>query len=123
MHMTLSTGDILSFFDMVTATGATISTVATLSINADMIPENNESETIAHFTLGTQFIILSARREGIFDSIKNPTTPIVPAIIIITFQSIAAATLFRGKIPKATNKTAEAKAIYALILGNDKSKI
>ncbi len=107
---------------MFTATGATINTVATLSTKADITPANNASATIAHFTFGTQLIILSASREGILDSMKNPTTPIVPAIINITFQSIAAITLSKGKIPRKTNIAAEVKAIYALILGNDSNK-
>ena len=72
---------------MFKATGATIKTVATLSTNADTIPANNAKEIMAHFTFGVFSIIMSANLEGILDSMKRDTTPIVPAIIKITFQS------------------------------------
>lgn len=85
--ITLGTGDIFSFFAMVTATGATIKTVATLSTKAEIIPANKAKDIMAHFTLGVFAIMISASFEGIFESINKPTTPMVPAIIMITFQS------------------------------------
>ena len=41
-----------NFFESVSATGATISTVATLSTKADIIPANSAMATAAHLTLG-----------------------------------------------------------------------
>ena len=67
----LFTGDILSFLDIVSATGATIRTVATLSTKADITPAKSESAIIAHLTLGIFAIMISARSAGIFDSIKK----------------------------------------------------
>lgn len=118
MAIMLGTGEILSFFAMVSATGATIKTVATLSIKADMMPAKSDNEMMAHFTLGVFSMIISARSDGILDSINNETTPIVPAIIRITFQSTAENTILIGRIPSATKSAADAKAIYALYLGN-----
>jgi len=45
--ITLGTGDIFSFFAMVTATGATIKTVATLSTKAEIIPANKAKDIMA----------------------------------------------------------------------------
>ncbi len=108
------TGDIFNFLDIVSATGATIRTVATLSIKAEIIPAKRDREMIAHLTFGILVIIISARSEGIFDSINSETIPIVPAIIIITFQSTEKKTLFSGMIPRITKSAAEVSAIYAL---------
>ncbi len=119
MAITLGTGDISSFFEMVMATGATISTVATLSTNADIKPAKTERAIIAHFTSGTLLSIISARREGIPDSIKRSTIPIVPVIIKITFQSISVSTSPKGSVPEITNKAAEARATYARYLGRN----
>ncbi len=96
------------------ATGATISTVATLSMKAEIIPENNARAIIAHFTFGVFSIRMSANLEGILASIKRDTTPMVPAIIKITFQSMAANTSILGKIPanpSTTKITADPSAI------------
>jgi hypothetical protein len=55
--------------------------------------------------------MISASFEGIFESINKPTTPMVPAIIMITFQSTAKNTSLIGKILKITKHAAEASAI------------
>ncbi len=87
--MMLGTGETFNFFAMVKATGATMSTVATLSIKAEIMPANRDKAMIAHLTLGVLRIIKSASRAGILDSINKETIPIVPAIIMMTFQSTA----------------------------------
>gem|GEM_PF-3911823 len=111
MAMMAFTGDILSFRDMVTATGATISTVATLSTKAEITPAKSARDMTAHFTLGILSMIRSAKREGIRELMKRDTTPMVPVIIMITFQSTAPITFSTGRIPKITNKLAEARAM------------
>ena len=55
----------------------------------DQTCKKHDSARIAHFTLGIRSMMASARRDGIFDSMKKNTMPIVPAIIKITFQSMA----------------------------------
>ncbi len=112
----------LSFFAIFNATGATISTVATLSTNADITPAKMANAIVAHLTSGILSIRTSAISAGIFESMKRDTMPIVPAIISITFQSIAPNTSPAGRIPKITNKAAEPSAINALILGKTRSK-
>ncbi len=107
----LLTGDIFSFFEMVRATGATIKTVATLSTKAEMNPENRDNAIIAHLTFGVFAIIRSARREGIFESINSETTPMVPAIISMTFQSTEPKTLPMGRMPSITKSAADANAM------------
>ena len=107
----LLTGEILSFFAMVMATGATMRTVATLSTKAEIIPANSARETMAHLTFGVFSMIISARRAGIFDSMNKETIPIVPAIIMITFQSTAKNTCPMGRIPEITKTAAEVNAI------------
>jgi len=113
----LETGDIFNFLAIVKATGATMRTVATLSTNAEMMPAKSDRAMIAHLTLGIFSIMMSARSAGIFDSMKKNTTPMVPAIIRMTFQSTEKKTSLQGKIPSSTNKAAEAQAIYALYFG------
>ena len=81
-----------------------------------MIPANRAREIIVHLTLGILLMIKSANNDGIFDSINNETIPIVPAIIIMTFKSIALIASLNGR-PIMINMIAEAKAIYALYLG------
>ena len=110
MAMTLGTGEIFSFFAMVTATGATIRTVATLSTKAEMTAAKTDRAMIVHLILGTERMIRSASREGMRDSMKILTMPIVPAIIIRTFQSTAEKTLSNGRMPKTTKITAATKA-------------
>jgi hypothetical protein len=105
------TGEILSLRDIVTATGATISTVATLSTKAEITPAKRAREITAHFTLGVLSMIRSARREGMRELIKRDTTPMVPVIIMITFQSTAPNIFALGNMPKMTKRVAEARAI------------
>ena len=93
------TGFVLSFLQISSATGAIISTVATLSTNAEMIPANKAIATAAHLTFGTFSIIKSASNSGILLSINKATMPIVPAIISKTLKSIDSTTLLRGNIP------------------------
>ena len=81
MAISTGTGDIFSLREMARPTGATISTVATLSTNALMMPANSASAVTAHFTLGTLLINISASRAGILLWINSVTVPIVPAII------------------------------------------
>ena len=87
--MTAGTGEIRRRLQMASATGAIIRTVATLSTKAEMIPAKSESATIIQSTEWTRRMIMSLRRPGIFDSMKKKTVPMVPAIIMITFQSIS----------------------------------
>ena len=81
MAINTGTGDIFSFLDMASPTGATIRTVATLSTKALIIPANNARTVTAHFTFGTLDINISARRAGILLSINSVTIPMVPPII------------------------------------------
>jgi hypothetical protein len=111
MAIMLLTGDILSFFAISKATGATIKTVATLSTNAEIMPANNDNDIIAHLTFGIFSRMISASNAGIFDSMNNDTIPIVPAIIKITFQSTVENTLFIGNIPVNTKIKADNSAI------------
>ena len=82
----IDTGEISSFLHTASATGAIMSTVATLSINADTAPENRDIRMMTHMTFGHLSRMMSASRFGIFDSMKNQTTSIVPPIIMRTFQ-------------------------------------
>ena len=83
-----ATGDMFCFLHIAKATGATISTVATLSIKADTTPAKTAIATIAIFTFLNFESITSAMRIGIFDAMKKDTMPIVPVIIISTLKSI-----------------------------------
>ena len=95
------------------ATGATISTVATLSTKAEMIAANTDRLMMAHLTLGTRLMMRSARRAGMRDSMNSATVPMVPAIIMITFQSTAEKTSPGGMMPSATKSAAEPSAMKA----------
>ena len=121
MAMMLEIGETPSFLQMVSATGATMSTVATLSTKAEMIPAKRESETMAHMTLGVFSMMMSARSDGILESIKSDTNPMVPAIMKMTFQSMVVSTSLSGMIPSTTNSVAEVTAIFALCLGRVRS--
>jgi len=88
MQMSSGTGLVPSFVAMASATGATISTVATLSTNAEIRPANTDSATATHMMLGVFFSSRSAMRSGILDAMNSETVPIVPASIMSTFQSI-----------------------------------
>ena len=63
MAMITGTGEIFSLRAMARPTGATMSTVATLSTNALMTPAKSASTHTAHWALGTRTISCSARRE------------------------------------------------------------
>ena len=84
MAMSTGTGDTFSFREIARPTGATISTVATLSTKALITPAKRASAVTAHITLGVLVIISSARRAGIRLSMKRLTRPMVAAIIIST---------------------------------------
>ena len=91
--------------------GATMSTVATLSTKAEMIPANRASATAAIWILGTFSMIRSASRAGIRLSMKSWTRPMVPAIISRTLKSMAPMIWFRGSIPVTMKISAEARAM------------
>ena len=112
------TGFVFSFLHISRATGATISTVATLSTKADITPENNAIATAAQRTLGTLSIIRSASSSGILLSMNRATIPIVPAIIRITLKSIVPRTFSSGSIPETIKTSPDARAMYGLYLLN-----
>ena len=118
MAMMPGTGDISSFLERLSAMGATISTVATLSTNALTNPANRESAMIAHLTLGIRAMSRSASRAGILDSMNRATMPMVPAIIMSTFQSIAVANSFQGRMLRQRKRTPTNAAMYDLNFGN-----
>ena len=64
-------------------------TVATLSTKADTMPAKRLMITIIHFTVDTFPMIISPSLFGISDSMKSVTVPIIPEIIMSTFQSIS----------------------------------
>ena len=82
-------GDTSAFFATAMPIGAIISTVATLSINAETTPLNTASSTNAMTAFGTFFIRLSASLLGIPESVKIPTVIIMPSSIKITLKSTA----------------------------------
>ena len=84
MAMSTGTGEIFSLRAMARPTGATMSTVATLSTKALMTPANSASIHTAHLTSGTRTISISARRAGILLSMNSATVPMVPAIMSST---------------------------------------
>ena len=75
MAISTGTGEIFSFLEIASPTGATISTVATLSTNALTTPANSASTVTAHLTLGTFTISTSARYAGIRLSMNSVTMP------------------------------------------------
>ena len=89
MQMMGATGEMWSFRHMARATGAIMSTVATLSTKAEMNPANRDRDRTAHLTLGVLSTSTSAMSWGILDSMNRYTVPMVPTIIMITFQSIS----------------------------------
>jgi hypothetical protein len=105
------------------AIGATMSNVATLSMKAEMSPEIKASSMIASFKFGVLRIIQSPSAAGALDSMNKDTTPIIPAIISITFQSTIEMTSPTRTIPKTTNSNAEESATQCLYFGSAKSKI
>ena len=110
MQISMATGDIFSFLQMASPTGAIMRTVATLSTKADTMPANRDMATATHITLGVFLSIRSARRLGILDSMNRNTVPMVPASIMRTFQSMALAIRLTGMMPRATYSTAETNA-------------
>ena len=66
----IPTGLILSFLHMARAIGATIRTVETLSINADMIPAKRDMRMVTHIAFSDFDRRISARSAGIPESIK-----------------------------------------------------
>ena len=71
MQMIDGTGEMLTFLQKARATGAIMSTVATLSTNAETIPAKSERQTIAHLTFGIFEMRMSDMSCGIFDSMKR----------------------------------------------------
>ena len=114
MHIIGITGEILNFFATTSTIGAIISTVATLSINADTIPANTARATVIHLIFGVFFIMNSASNSGIFDSMNRDTKPMVPSIIKSTLKSISESILPTGNIPSITNIQADPKAMKCL---------
>ena len=78
------TGEIFSLREMARPTGATISSVATLSTKALTTPAKRLSAVTAHMTFGTFCIISSARRAGMRLSINSVTVHMVAEIISST---------------------------------------
>ena len=89
MQMMVGTGEIFSFLQTASATGAIISTVATLSTKAETMPANRLITTVIQRTFFVLPIRISLSRFGMPDPMKSQTVPIVPTIIMITFQSIS----------------------------------
>ena len=108
-----ATGEIFSFLAMATPTGASISTVATLSTKADTRPANRARAMMSHFTLGSRATSRSDRRLGMLDRINRSTVPMVPASISSTFQSTAPGISPRGTMPSTRKIPAAARAEIA----------
>ena len=66
----MPTGLMLSFLQIAIPTGATIRTVATLSMKADTMPENRDIRIVTHITFFALLSSSSAIRFGICDSMK-----------------------------------------------------
>ncbi len=66
----IGTGLIFSLRQIARPTGATISTVATLSINAETTPANRDMYTATIMAFLDRSSSISAIRFGIFDSMK-----------------------------------------------------
>ncbi len=116
--MSSGTGETSSRLAMARPTGAIMSTVATLSMNADTTPANSDRATAAHMTFGVLLSSRSAMRFGIFDSMKNATVPIVPASIMRMFQSTAPGSSRGGTSPLTTNTAADPSAIHGRCFGS-----
>ena len=100
MAIIIFTGEILSFFERLIATGAIIRTVATLSINALTTPAKSDKTMIMSLMSLKLFMIKSASFVGIKLSENSDTSPIVPAIISRTLKSITLKTVFIGTMFK-----------------------
>ena len=99
MEMIMATGLMFSFLHTASPTGATMSTVATLSIKAEMRPAKRDMLIVTHMTLGHLSSRISAIKLGILEAIKKSTRIIVPVIIRRTFQLITERRLEKGRIP------------------------
>ena len=110
MAMSRGTGLVFSCLATARPTGATISTVATLSTKAEMTPEKTESATAAHWMVGTFCRSFSAIRPGIRLWMKSSTVAMVPASIISTFQLMAPRAADGGRMPMSRNTSAAPRA-------------
>ena len=81
------------------------------------MPANRESAMMTHLTLGMRSMMWSAIREGIFDWMNRWTMPMVPAIIMMTFQSTAAEHLVQGQDAKHDEQRAGAQGDVGPDLG------
>ena len=70
MQMIMATGLILSFLQIARPTGATMRTVATLSMKAEMMPEKSDIRMVTHMTFFERRKRDSAILLGILDSMK-----------------------------------------------------
>ena len=111
IEMIMGTGLVLIFFATASPTGATMSTVATLSTNAEIRPENRLSATMAHWTFGVIFSSPSAMRRGILLSMNSSTMAMVPVSIMSTFQLTACGAAPSGTIPRTRNSAAALSAM------------
>ena len=127
MQISMATGEIFNCFATARPMGAIISTVATLSIKAEMKPENREMKTTAHMVLGAMRRSFSAMTSGILEAMKKYTVPMVPKSIISTFQLMAEAAspreantpLSEVTQPQTRKNTAEAAATQWRTLGRE----
>ena len=67
----IGTGLILSFLQIAMPTGATMSTVATLSMKAETMPAKSDIRIVTHITFFARRSSMSAIRFGIWDSMKK----------------------------------------------------
>ena len=111
MAMITGMGLVLICFATARPTGATISTVATLSTKAEISPENRLSATMAQRTSGTIFKRPSAIRWGMPLWMNSSTTTMVPVSIISTFQLMAATAPPMGSMPMTMNTAAALSAM------------
>ena len=118
----MATGEMSNFLAMERATGAIISTVATLSTKAETMPANRLRAMMVARTFFVRSSSRSAISAGMPDSMKRLTRPMVPAIIIRTLKSIAPKTFPAGRMPMTTKITAEARATQQRYFGNASSK-
>ena len=66
----IPTGSIFNFLHMASPIGATISTVDTLSMKADIMPAKSDMRMVTHMAFLLVDSSMSARRTGIPESIK-----------------------------------------------------
>ena len=88
-----------------------------MSTNALTSPANSDSAMIAHLTLGMREMSRSASSAGILDAMNIATMPIVPAMIMSTFQSIAVPNSLHGRMPMQRKRNPTNAAMYALYFG------